>query len=359
MRSHSASWSPCLILAAVLSLPYNSYSASEKTASEALQRYSGLSMEERQRALEAGAKKEGSVSFYGTISVSDAQVLTEKFQQQYPYLKVRHIRAGSSPMVNRILSENRGGKRDVDVVGITGPGAQVLIDSGLVDPYFSSERSAIRSDFVSAKGLWSAVELYLIVAGYNTRFVSSADVPRTYGDLLDKKWANSLSLDQTDEDWLHVLANEWGEAKATEYLANLMKLNPKLHRGRELRSQMVAAGEFFVGVTLYDYRVRNLKAKGATINSVALPPIMALPNVLLLARYAPNPHAAALFIDWQLSATGQKLFESELGRDPTRKGLGRGMDQTVGGRPLKVIAPEELGPKIGYYAKLYRKITGQ
>lgn len=359
MRSHSALWSPCLILAAVLSLADHAYSASEKTAGEVLQRYSGLSMEERKRALEAGAKKEGSVSFYGTISVSDAQVLTEKFHQQYPYLKVRHIRAGSSPMVNRILSENRGGKRDVDVVGITGPGAQVLIDSGLVDPYFSSERSAIRSDFVSSKGLWSAVELYLIVAGYNTRFVSSADVPRSYGDLLDKKWANSISLDQTDEDWLHVLANEWGEGKATEYLANLMKLNPKLHRGRELRSQMVAAGEFFVGVTLYDYRVRNLKAKGATIHSVALPPIMAFPNVLLLARYAPNPHAAALFIDWQLSATGQKSFESELGRDPTRKGLGRGMDQTVGGRPLKVIAPEELGPKIAYYAKLYRKITGQ
>ena len=39
-------------------------------------------------------------------------------------------------------------------------------------------------------------------------------------------------------------------------------------------------------------------------------------------------------------------FESALGRDPTRKGVGRGMDQTVGGRPMKVIAPEEAGPKI-------------
>jgi iron(III) transport system substrate-binding protein len=358
MRKHRVAWG-CIVLAAVLSLPAKSHGASEKSAGELLQRYSGLSPEERKRALETGAKKEGLVSFYGTISVSDAQVLTDKFQQQYPFLKVRHIRAGSSPMVNRILAENRGGKRDVDVVGITGPGAQVLIDNGLIDPYFSSEKSAIRSDFISPKGLWSAVELYLVVAGYNTRFVSPADAPKSYQDLLNKKWAGSISMDQTDEDWFHVLANEWGEDKATDYLTNLMKLNPKLHRGRELRAQMVAAGEFFIGATLYDYRVRNLKGKGATINSVALPPIMAFPNVLLLARQAPNPHAAALFIDWQLSETGQKIFESELGRDPTRKGLGRGMDQTVGGRPLKVIAPEELGPKIGYYAKLYRKLTGQ
>lgn len=359
MRSDKVLLGLCLVASIFLSLPLKSYGASEKTAGELLQGYSRLSMEERKRTLEAGAKKEGSVSFYGTMSVRDAKVLTDKFQQQYPYLTVRHIRAGSSPMVNRILSENRGGRRDVDVVGITGAGAQVLIDHGLIDPYFSSEKAAIRNDFISPKGLWAAVELYLVVLGYNSRLVSAADAPKSYRDLLDKKWANSISLDQTDEDWFHVLANEWGEDKAKDYLANLMKLNPKMHRGRELRAQMVAAGEFLLAATLYDYRVRNLKAQGAAIQSVALPPIMAFPNVLMLARHAPNPHGAALFIDWQLSETGQKAIESELGRDPTRKGLGRGMDQTVGGRPLKVMAPEDLGPKIGYYAKLYRKITGQ
>ena len=358
MRKHRLLWSTCLVVSVVLSLARNSCGA-ERTAGEVLQRYSGLSAEERNRAIEAGAKREGSVSFYGTMSVRDAQVLIEKFHQQYPYLKVQHIRLGASPIVSRILSEHRGGRRDVDVVGVTGPGAQVLIENGLVDPYFSSERAAIRPGFISSKGLWAAVELYLVVAGYNTRLVSATDVPKSYRDLLDKKWTNSISLDQTDQDWFNVLANDWGENVAAEYLANLMKLNPKLQRGRELRAQMVAAGEFFIGATLYDYRVRNLRAQGAPINSVAFAPIMAFPNVLLLARNAPNPHAAALFIDWLLSETGQKLIESELGRDPTRKGLGGGIDQTLGGRPLKVIAPEDLGPKTAYYTKLYRKITGQ
>ncbi len=359
MRHHRAVWSLSLVVAAVLSLAVSARNVSAQTAGETLQRYSGLSIEERRRALEAGAKKEGSVSFYGTMSVKDAQVLIDKFHQQYPYIKVRHIRLGSSPLLSRILTEHRGGRRDVDVVAITGPGAQVLIDNGLIDPYFSSEKPAIRSDFISPKGLWSAVELYLIVVGYNTKSLAPADAPKSYQDLLNKKWADAISLDQTDEDWFHFLANEWGDEKATAYLTNLMKLNPKLHRGRELRAQMVAAGEFLIAPTLYDYRVRNLKDQGAAITSVALPPIMAFPNVAMLARHAPRSHAAALFIDFLLSETGQKAIESELGRDPTRKGLGRGMDQTVGGHPLKVIAPEDLGPKIGYYAKLYRKITGQ
>jgi hypothetical protein len=34
------------------------------------------------------------------------------------------------------------------------------------------------------------------------------------------------------------------------------------------------------------------------------------------------------------------------------------MDETVGGRPMKVVAPDGLGPKTGEYLKLYRKITG-
>lgn len=352
-------WIAGLFFSAFLVLPAGFSRAAERTAGDILQSYSKLPAEERRRAVEAGARKEGTVSFYGTMSVRDAQILIDKFQRQYPYLKVQHIRLGASPIVSRILTEHRGGRRDVDVVGVTGPGAQVLIESGLIDPYFSSEKAAIRSGFISPKGLWAAVELYLVSAGYNTRFVPAAEAPKTYQDLLSKKWANSISLDQTDQDWFNVLANEWGEKAASEYLTNLMKLNPKLQRGRELRAQMVAAGEFFVGATLYDYRVRTLKAQGAPIQSAALPPIMAFPNVLMLARHAPNPHAAALFIDWLLSEAGQKSIETDLGRDPTRSGLGRGLDQTLAGRPMKVIAPEDLGPKSAYYTQLFRKITGQ
>lgn len=355
MRKYLGIW--CLTAMAALSLAAAARAA-EKTAGDLLQQYGKLAPAERKRVLEAGARKEGTVSFYGTMAVPDAKVLIDKFQLQYPYLRVQHVRLGASPMVSRVLAEHRGGRRDVDIVGVTGPGAQVLIDSGLIDPYFTSERAAIRPGFISSKGLWTAVELYLISTAYNTRLVAQADAPYTYRDLLDKKWANVMSLDQTDQDWFAVLSNEWGEAAASEYLTNLMKLNPKLQRGRELRAQMVAAGEYFIGPTFYDYRVRNLKARGAPIQSVALPPIMAFPNVLLLARHAPNPHGAALFIDWLLSEQGQKAIEGDLGRDPTRKGLGGGLDKTVAGRPMRVVAPEELGPKIDYYIKLYRKITG-
>src|SRR4051812_22286292 len=188
MRKRRLLW--CLSLFAALCLAPAAHAA-EKSAGQLLQQYGKLAPAERKRVIEAGARKEGAVSFYGTMAVPDAKVLVDKFQQQYPYVRVQHVRLGASPMVSRVMTEHRGGRRDVDVVGITGPGAQVLIDSGLIDPYFTAERAAIRPGFISPKGLWTAVELYLISAGYNTRFVAATDAPRTYRDLLDKKWANS------------------------------------------------------------------------------------------------------------------------------------------------------------------------
>src|ERR1043166_10014125 len=108
--------------------------AAEKTAGDLLQQYGKLAPAERKRVLEAGARKEGAVSFYGTMSAPDAKILIDKFQQQYPYLRVQHVRLRASPTVSRVLSEHRGGRRDVDGVGVTGPGGPGPIDSGLLDP---------------------------------------------------------------------------------------------------------------------------------------------------------------------------------------------------------------------------------
>ena len=155
-----------------------------------------------------------------------------------------------------------------------------------------------------------------------------------------------------------MLANEWGEQKATDYVASLMKLNPKLHRGRELRSQMVAAGEFFIGATLYDYRVRSLKAKGATITSTALAPIMAFPNVWCSRATRPTLMRLPCSSIGSFQRSGKNI----------RVGAGQGSD-TQGSGPRD--GPDGWRPadeshrtrgartKIGYYAKLYRKITGQ
>src|SRR5262245_51672933 len=51
-----------------------------------------------------GAKKEGSVVWYGTINVTDGRRVIDAFEKKYPFLKVNFYRAGSQPLLNRLDS---------------------------------------------------------------------------------------------------------------------------------------------------------------------------------------------------------------------------------------------------------------
>jgi iron(III) transport system substrate-binding protein len=64
----------------------------------------------------------------------------------------------------------------------------------------------------------------------------------------------------------------------------------------------------------------DLKARGAPVDQVIVDPYFSQPNKMVLARHAPHPHAAALFIDWALSEEGQSTVTT-FGRVSARKGV--------------------------------------
>ena len=131
-----------------------------------------------------------------------------------------------------------------------------------------------------------------------------------------------------------------------------------MRRGNTLEAQLLAAGEFSISSVLYDFRVKQMKRQGAPIEGVLLPPAIAQSDMLLLARNAPHPNAAALFIDWLLSREAQTMVEQELRRNSVRKDMGKDFEQMTRGKPVLVMSPEKLGPKSSYYIELYRKIVG-
>ena len=59
---------------------------------------------------------------------------------------------------------------------------------------------------------------------------------------------------------------------------------------------------------LYGYRPLQLKDEGAPVETVLFDPVLSNPAYLLLTKNSPHPHAAALFIDWALSADGGMKF---------------------------------------------------
>ena len=57
-----------------------------------------------------GAKKEGQLVYYTTMTLDQSRVTVDHFEKKYPFLKVTLFRTGGGPLLNKIFAESRGGR---------------------------------------------------------------------------------------------------------------------------------------------------------------------------------------------------------------------------------------------------------
>jgi iron(III) transport system substrate-binding protein len=80
-----------------------------------------------------------------------------------------------------------------------------------------------------------------------------------------------------------------------------------VRKGHTLLTNLVASGEVPMALTNYLYKADQLRSGGAPLDWFILPPAVARVNGVGVARRAPHPHAALLFLDFILT-DGQKVL---------------------------------------------------
>src|SRR5437870_13854884 len=80
---------------------------------------------DRLERLIAGAKKEGELSMYTSAPADDIGAVAKAFEQKYG-VKVNMWRAGSEKVLQRAVTEARGGRFTVDVAEPHGPEIEML-----------------------------------------------------------------------------------------------------------------------------------------------------------------------------------------------------------------------------------------
>src|ERR1043166_1853116 len=70
---------------------------------------------DRTARLIAGAKKEGAVNIYSSITVDDMKIISGGFEKKYG-IKLQAWRASSESILQRALVEARGGRHEVDAI---------------------------------------------------------------------------------------------------------------------------------------------------------------------------------------------------------------------------------------------------
>ncbi|HEY7165741.1 MAG TPA: extracellular solute-binding protein [Candidatus Binatia bacterium] len=286
------------------------------------------------------ARKEGEVVWYTTMSLDQSREFMDRFIKRYPFLKPSVFRSGGGALLNRMLSEAKGGKYLFDVAHGTGEIVLPLVEAGLLAPYNSPERKMIPDDLKDSKGYWTSVYVNSIVLGFNKNLVRKEDVPKTYEDLLLPRWkGRKISIDDSYTTFLQGLISVWGREKAVSYLKRLADQEPVIMRGSTVRVQLAAAGEFPL-VLAYANIIQYPMEKGAPLDWVPLEPVIVSVNTVMLGAKAPHPNAAKLLVDFNLSKEGQeKLWDFQ--RIPARSDVEPKPARLFRGYKRYVVHPEE------------------
>jgi iron(III) transport system substrate-binding protein len=263
-----------------------------------------------QQELIEGAKKEGKVVWYGSLSLEDIKRLGDAFEKKYPFIRVEPFRASGESLANKIMTETRAGRYSYDVLATGAFELWPLYKRGLVGKYISPESKPYGAAFKDPEGSW--IDLYdnYYVIGYNSKLVSKKDAPGSYEALLDPKWKGKFAMDPEDYEWYMAMLAFWGEEKGKNYMKRLAKQDVQWRKGHTLLAQQMIAGEFPASL-IYAHRAEKLRPQGAPIDwETSQVPIVTGMRVVSIGAKPPNPNAAKLLMDYVLSKEGQNLIKT-------------------------------------------------
>ncbi len=326
----------------------------QERSGQRLFKLSKLGPEQRQQALVEGARAEKEVTFYSSLQAQQIEPFAQAFNKRFPFLKVNTYRVSGNKLLVKIQTEYKAGKHLVDVVNVSAEEAAALKKIGTIDPYLSPQREFFPASAKDKEGYFTAFSLLTQVLGYNTNGVKRAEAPRSYYDLLQPKWKGNMFLDNEAYDWFTVLLRHFGREKGLHYMRNLAKQDLTMMRGRTAQTQLLAAGERPIAIVQSGNTVLDYKAKGAPIDIVVMEPYLALANYIMLARYAPHPYAAALFIDWSLSEEGEAMATT-FGRVVARKGVKQRFPELLEKEPF-VVDADFIAPMVEEGGREFRDI---
>jgi iron(III) transport system substrate-binding protein len=282
-------------------------------AKEVYDRFNGMSGRERTDELVACAEEEGQLNVY--TSNSDMDKLVDGFTDEYD-VDVNVYHASGETVLQRLLHEDRAGYYGADLFEVDALELYAADNEGLLYPYESEIRDTVREEGRQSDA-WTATRFNAFVVGWNTDRVAPGEEPTTFEELAEPKWKGRVSMELGDVDWFaalhdyYVEEQGWSEDEYTDMMTRLAS-NSQVVKGHTVQGELLSAGQFDVGVSLYSHTVDKAAAGGAPVawtpeGGQPVQPIVLRPNGIALLKTAANPCAATLFVDYELTG-GQDII---------------------------------------------------
>ncbi len=294
---------PVLVLAAVL--------GAAPLASAQTTKPAAYSKPDREKLLYEGAKKEGKLMWYTSLTGGPNTDIPKVFEAKYPGVQVEVYRGDSDALISRILQEAQAKRPIVDSIETTFPILKVMLEYKLLTAYFSPYLAAYPDEVKEKAGkdlvYWATDRESYIGLAYNTHAVPAGAAPKNFEDLLKPELRGKIGF-ATSDTGNRVIAAML-QSKGAEYVQKLKGQQVSLHPvSARAILDLVISGELGASPTVFLSHSRVSISKGAPIKWVAMDLVPTNAGGVALPANAPHPYAALLFGDFLLSPDGQKFL---------------------------------------------------
>ena len=263
----------------------------------------------------AKAKAEGKVAIYTSTDLNQAQKLLDAFKGTFPGINPEWNDLGTTGAFNRLVSEAAARQVGCDIAWTSALDLQLTaVDRGLAASYQSPEAAKLPEWAIYKESAYgTTLEPAAIV--YNKRLLPAELVPKTHADLLRILRDNKARLDgkvatydpeksgtgfMFETDGLVHLPDYWELATA------FGAAHGKVYGASGAMREKVISGEHVLAFDVIgSYAVEWSKADPNVGYGFLSDHVPAFSRPMLIAKGAPHPNAAQLFLDFVLSPPGQ------------------------------------------------------
>lgn len=295
----------------------------------------------------AAAQAEGSVEYYANITAIDP--VLEAFAAEYG-VTANYTRISTEGFAATLLTEHQAGRQLASVLQAPLPLLEILKDFGLLEAYDSPAAAGYPDWSKDPDGMIQQFGIEYVALIYNTELVAAEDVPTSYMDLTDPKWAGKIVMANpgshaTTIQWLVGLLEEnvFGSEDAFwEFVNGLAANRPMLVASFGPTPGPISSGEMHIGISMPKYIVTLAPAPldWARVSE----PMFGTPRGIALAAGAPSPNAGKLFIDFWLSEQSSSILANQVGEYVLAPGVYPpidGIDEATV-LPLRTMTDEEI-----------------
>lgn len=266
--------------------------------------------------LVSAASDEGEVTFYSSLPEEKNAILAAAFEDEYD-ITVNSVRAGSLKILQRLYEELQAGQPQADVFhSLYPPGFFQLKDEGHLATYASPEFDAYPDGFVDADDKWGTLRVVGNVIAYNTDALGDLAPPEIWEDLLKPEYQGHLaSADPTYGGTQFMQYYMWKEKYGDDFLTQLGQQDVQMVDSHGALSSLIISGERPIAIEMNDYQAWSDKYLDDAPVEYVYPAenVLVVPGSVSVLEEAQHPNAGRLFLDFLLSAEGQKVIQEEVG----------------------------------------------